>query len=120
VKIGDQNPVSPPALGVDPAAEPVAPTSGAGFADRLEDLEGVEGADAAGPLGDLEALAARIDRGELQPAEAMRLIVEQVLDAQLGPDSPPAIRDQARAFVEDALTADPHLAALIRRLEGSR
>jgi hypothetical protein len=41
-----------------------------------------------------------------------------VLDAQFGPDSPPALRDRARAFVEETMATDPHLAALTRRLGG--
>jgi len=118
VKIGDQKPVSPPVPGVDSAPEPVAPTDGAAFADQVEDVEGAEGADAASPLGDLDALAARIDRGDLAPDEAMRLLVDRVLDAQLGPDSPSAIRDQARSLVQEALASDPHLVALTHRLGG--
>lgn len=106
--------------GVDSAPEPVAPTGGAGFAEQLEDVEGADGADSASPLGDLELLAARIDQGELAPDDAMRLLVDRVLDAQLGPDSPPAIRDQARSLVQEALASDPHLVALTRRLGGGR
>lgn len=120
MKIGDQKPVSPPTPGVDSATESTAPTSGAGFAEQLDDLEGAGETGDASPLGDLDALAARIDQGEITPDEAMRLVVDRVLDAQLGPDSPPALRDQARSFVQEALASDPHLADLTRRLGGGR
>lgn len=106
--------------GVDSAAGPVAPADGAGFAEQLDDVEGGQEAGAASPLGDLDALAQRIDRGELAPDEAMRILVDRVLDSQLGPDSPVAIREQARTFVQEALASDPHLIALTRRLEGGQ
>jgi hypothetical protein len=120
VKIGDQKPVSPPAPGGSSAAESVAPTTGSGFSEQLEDVAGAGEADSASPLGDIEALAARIDRGELAPDEAMRLIVDRVLDAQLGADGPAALRDQARSFVKEALASDPHLIALTQRLGGGQ
>jgi len=128
VKIGDQKPVAPPQSGVDSASEfvvdsaseLVAPTTGSDFAEQLEDVQGPGEAGAASPLGDIEALAARIDRGDLAPDEAMRLMVDRVLDAQLGADSPPALREQARAFVQEALASDPHLIALTQRLGGDR
>lgn len=116
MKIGDQNPVSPAPPAVESTPETVAPTTGAGFAEELEAPDGAEQSDAVSGLGDLEALAARIEQGELAPAEAMQLLVERVLDAQLGADSPPALRDQARTFVQEALETDPHLVALTRRL----
>ncbi len=103
---------------MDSAAEAVAPTSGSDFAEQLQDVAGADEAGAASPLGDIEALAARIDRGGLAPDEAMQLIVDRILDAQLGADSPPALRDQARSFVQQALASDPHLIALTQRLGG--
>jgi hypothetical protein len=120
VKIGDQKPVSPPLPGVDSASESAAPTTGSDFAQQLDDVEGASEAGSASPLGDIEALAARIEQGDIAPDEAMRLIVDRVLDAQLGADSPSALRDHARSFVQKALASDPHLIALTQRLGGGR
>jgi len=105
---------------VDGAAEPVTKADGAGFAEQLDDVEGGEEAAAGSPLGDLAVLAKRIDQGELAPDEAMRILVDRVLDSQLGPHSPPEIREQARSFVQEALASDPHLVALTHRLGGGQ
>ncbi len=120
MKIGDQKPVTPPVPGTDPASESTTPAQGAGFAEQLEEAGEVGGGEAGGPLGDLEALAERIDQGDLSTDQAMQLIVERVLDSQLGPDSPAGLRDKARALVREALSADPHLQALTRRLGGDQ
>lgn len=116
MKIGDQNPVSPAPPSVESTPETVASSTAAGFAEELEAPDGAGEADGVSGLGDLEALAARVEQGELAPAEAVQLLVERVLDAQLGANSPSALREQARTLVQEALATDPHLVALTRRL----
>ena len=126
MKIGDQKP-SPPVPGETPGmGGATAPAPEGGFAEELGEIHGTEAsagatvsaADGAQPTGDLESLAAQIERGELDPKDAMHQLVDRVLTAQLGASAPPEVREQARLMVEQTLASDPHLQSLVKRLGG--
>jgi hypothetical protein len=65
-------------------------------------------------------MAARVDQGDLSPEEAVELVVERVLDAQLPPDASPLVRARVRSLVEASLQSDPLLSSLVKRLGGDR
>jgi hypothetical protein len=57
-----------------------------------------------------------VSAGRLSPDSAAERVLEQVLDRQLDPNAPVALRDQLRAALRDALESDPHLAESLRQL----
>ena len=131
MKIGEKPPVPPASdSGASaPTAEPARPSEP--FAERLEGSEpvtpgaesgGVRGPEWSDPAGDsdLVTLAARVDEGNLSADEAVALVVERVLDAQLPPDASSEVRARVRALVEASLESDPLLGALVKRLGGER
>jgi hypothetical protein len=121
VKIGD-NPLNvPPGGGGPEAAEGAkAKTEAGGFASRLEGAADPEGSTWGAPAQgtDLAALASDVDAGRLSAAEAVRRVVDQVLEAQLPVDASPALRERVRALVEASLESDPLLSGLVKRLGG--
>lgn len=132
MKIGDPTPPAPPSTpGVDEAAAPTegpAKTEGSAaedFAERLDKAQqsaSAEGSEAVQqPESDqapteLQALAERIDAGELSGEEALAQLVEQVISVQLPPDAPEAVREKIRTVVTESLTNDPQLSALLGHL----
>ena len=131
MKVGDNKPV-PPGLPQEPSSS-ASPTSKAreGFADQLDEASGAtQASPAEGPSApeaswsepagdqDLLVLASRVDRGELSPAEAVRQVVDRVLEAQLPPDATAEMRQRVRDLVEASLDTDPLLRSLVQRLGG--
>ena len=121
MKIGDQKPPVPPkagdGVGVE-ATESPDRARDSGFAERLDGAGPAgapEGPDAR-PVDDIEALAQRVERGELSADEAVRLVVDRILDQQLGPDASPELRQRARKLIAKALEENPHLSSLVKRL----
>jgi hypothetical protein len=119
VKIGDTAPPSLPIQsGGDPTPESTQAAEG-GFTARIE-APSVDASPALDPTVSSSAvdLGARVERGEITAREAIAQAIDATLDAQLGPDVDPAIKDQARALIADALANDPFLASLMRQAGG--
>jgi hypothetical protein len=94
--------------------------SGSAFAAKLAGTAGVDAAPAGGipaaggvPVQDL---AADLDAGKLDARAAVEQLMDRVLDLQLGPDAPAAVRQQVESALRDALESDPLLAAKLRDL----
>lgn len=62
-------------------------------------------------------VAAELRAGKLSPQAAIDKVLERVINRQLGPDAPPAVRDRVRAALQDALETDPLLTEKLARLE---
>jgi len=123
VKIGEHSPPILPALDAETPQTGAAPTPTDGaFAERLSRPE----APASGAVRPAEPtvsptaveLGGRVERGELTPAQAIEALIERTLEAQLGKDAAPALKDQARALIAHALENDPVLSALVKQVGG--
>jgi hypothetical protein len=98
----------------DPGAASRAEGTGQAFAEKLA---GAASQGAAAPGGVwMKEIAAEIDAGRLQPQAALDRVVDLVLARQLGEGAPPAMREQVRAALKDALENDPTLAEQLRAL----
>jgi hypothetical protein len=62
-------------------------------------------------------IAADLRSGRVTPSAAVEKVVERVMDRQVGPEAPAAVRDQIRAALQDALETDPLLAEKLRGLQ---
>ena len=61
-------------------------------------------------------VAANLQAGKLTPEAAVDQVLERVVARQVGPDAPPAVRDQVRVALRNAIESDPFLAAKLDRL----
>jgi hypothetical protein len=99
-----------------------AEPSGKAFAEKLQGTTPTDapGRTAAvkGPPDQLTAdLAAELQAGRLQPGAAVEEVVSRILERQLGPDAPTAVKEQVRAALQDAIESDPLLAEKLSQLE---
>jgi hypothetical protein len=123
VKIGEHTPPILPALDAETPRTGAAPNvSEGGFAERLARPEAPEPV-AARPAGATVSASAvelggRVERGELSAAQAIETLIERTLDAQLGKDASPALKEQARTLIAHALESDPVLSALVKQVGG--
>jgi hypothetical protein len=110
-------PDASPAVEEDPARTELVERS-----DKAEGPQGVtlpRGPAEVARLARVEGVAevaAGLAGGRLAPEEAVKRVIERILDRQVGPDAPAAIRDQVGAALRDALESDPVLAEKVRAL----
>jgi len=106
------------ASGADAPAE--VTESGRAFAEKLAGTAAARGAEASGPARGapvaLADLVKEVEAGRLDARTAVDQLVERVVDAQLGPGAPAAVRDRVQAALRDALESDPLLAAKMGQL----
>lgn len=114
----------------DPKSESPSGVGGARFADKLEapDAAKPAGGPAAaaatrGPKGidpkgiELTAdVAAELAAGRIDAKGALDRVIERILDKQLGPGAPAAVRETVRTALERAVADDPVLSEKIRSL----
>ena len=92
-----------------PAQEPAAARAPGGAPAR-----GVGPARGVDPV--TSDIAADLKAGKIDPKAALDRVVERVLDQQLGPNAPSALRDQLRDSLRDTISGDPVLADRLRSL----
>jgi hypothetical protein len=94
--------------------------AGPSFAETLAAGRPQAGAAAAKPAAAVDPLtddiAADLEAGKIDRKAALDLVVERVLDQQLGQDAPAHLRDQLRDVLRDAITNDPLVAESLRGL----
>jgi hypothetical protein len=118
---GSKPPVEGPG-GVEGAAEPNATegVSGKEFAEKI----GRTGAAEASRAGEVTApglvadISAELRAGRLTPAAAIEKVIDRVLDQQVGPSAPAAVREQVGAALRRALEEDPLLVEKLREMGG--
>jgi hypothetical protein len=106
----------------DPKSESPSGVGGSRFADKL-------GApDAAKPAGGPAAtrssqgieltadVAAELAAGRIDAKAALDRVIERIVDKQLGPGAPAAVRETVRTALERAVADDPVLSEKIRSL----
>jgi hypothetical protein len=111
----DQKSESPSAVGGPRFADKLAET------DATKRAEGPSAAAAQAARGakgiELTAdIATELSAGRIDPKAALDRVIERVLDKQLGPGAPAAVREQVRAALETAVADDPALSDKIRSL----
>jgi hypothetical protein len=75
------------------------------------------GAAAPNITADLTAdLAAALRAGRITPRAAIEKVIDRVVDRQLGADAPPAVREQVRIALADAVADDPLLGEKLGQL----
>lgn len=125
---GTGSPVPPEATSEATASE----TKGVGGKDFAEKLDrsgaaatGVEAAGAstgaarAGTTSAVGEIGADLKAGRVSPEAALEQVIDRILDRQLGPGAPPAVREQVEAALRDALESDPLLAEKMRVLSSA-
>ena len=135
---GPGQPPTPAAEGVADATTPGAPDAadapagperladtraseaGRAFAEKLAETGAARGPEAGGAARGPEIavadLARDVEAGRLDARAAVDQLVERVVDAQLGPGAPAAVRDRVQAALRDALESDPLLVAKLGQL----
>jgi hypothetical protein len=112
--------------GGDPSdpLRPIGPGAldGASRARGIERAEGAEEAAAAGPVSatahtaateGTDAIAQALAAGEIDPATARALLLDEAIAASLPPGADPALAAELRAEIEAVLAADPTLQRLL-------
>ena len=104
----------------DDKIEGPSAAGGKGFAEKLG------GTDAARPASDVSPgqaargltadVAAELAAGRIDQKAALDRVIERVIDKQLGPGAPAAVREKVRAALQDAVAEDPILTEKIRSL----
>lgn len=109
-----------PADGARPLDETSAKQpAGAGFAERLDRRVATQGpvpADGTAPAARVADIAADLKAGRITREAALERVIESVLDRQLGPHAPAAVREKLSTALRDALADDPLLAEKIAAL----
>jgi hypothetical protein len=109
----------------DQKSESPSGVGGPRFADKLaatDPTKRVGDPAAAGPQAtrgpaDLTAdIAAELTAGRIDAKAALDRVIERVVDKQLGPGAPAAVREKVRAALETAVADDPVLSDKIRSL----
>ena len=121
---GSGPPVGGPAD--DQKSESPSGVGGARFADKLagtdatkraDDPAAATGAKKTEKTTELTAdIAAELTAGRIDPKAAIDRVIERVVDKQLGPNAPAAVREKVRAALESAVADDPVLSDKIRSL----
>jgi hypothetical protein len=124
MKISGSGPSLPPE-GAPAAEEPKGP-AGKGFGEAVDktassaaqapaEAARVGQAAALGPVADI---VSDLRAGKISAQAAVERVVDRVLDQQVGPDAPAAVREQVGAALRQALEDDPLLADKLRALGG--
>ncbi len=61
-------------------------------------------------------VAAELAAGRIDPKAALERVIERVIDKQIGPGAPAAVREKVRAALESAVSDDPLLSEKLRSL----
>lgn len=116
-------PGSGPGASVPPPEAPVekAGIKGVGFAQKLDEaaaaekvggaaaVRGTPSPEAVAAIDMVKDVSADLNAGKISPQAAVDKIVGRVLDAQLGKDASPAVREKVEAALREALASDPLL-----------
>ena len=112
----------PPPVG-GPADEKSEGPSGAGgpkFADKLAATDPSKRAGDPAAVAAARSLtadvAAELAAGRIDAKAALDRVIERVVDKQVGPGAPAAVREKVRAALESAVADDPVLGDKIRSL----
>lgn len=103
---------------VDDVAEGKAVT-GSEFGAKVDKLGSPDqGAAAVAPAtpGLVSDIGAELRAGRLTPQAALERVIERVVDRQVGPGAPAAVKDKVGAALRQALEDDPTLADKVRAL----
>ena len=115
-------PVSGPAPGED-GTEGASGAGGAKFADKLAATDpskrAGDPAAVAAARGLTADVAAELAAGRIDAKAALDRVIERVVDKQVGPGAPAAVREKVRAALEHAVADDPVLSDKIRSLASS-
>jgi hypothetical protein len=120
---GSGPPVGGP--GDDPKSESASGVGGPRFADKLGAPEaakstGGPAATAAEATRSLTAdVAAELGAGRIDAKGAVDRVIERIVDKQVGPGAPAAVRETVRTALERAVADDPLLSEKIRALANS-
>ena len=110
----DQKSESPSGVGGARFADKLA---GADAAKRAENTAAATGPQKAAKPAELTAdIAAELTAGRIDPKAGIDRVIERVVDKQLGPGAPAAVREKVRAALESAVADDPVLSDKIRSL----
>jgi hypothetical protein len=105
---------------VDDKTEGPSGVGGQRFAEKLGATDAARPASepsAASAARGLSAdVAAELAAGRIDPKAAIDRVIERVIDKQLGPGAPAAVREKVRAALQDAVAEDPILSEKIRSL----
>ena len=106
----------------DQKSESPSGAGGARFADKLGATDparktGEAGAASAarGLTGDV---ATELSAGRIDAKAAIDKVIQRVIDKQVGPGAPAAVREKVRAALESAIADDPLLSEKIKALGG--
>ena len=90
------------------------------FADKLaaadEAKRPSDAAAATAARGLTADVAAELAAGRIDAKAALNRVLDRVVDKQLGPGAPAAVREKVRAALEDAVADDPLLSEKIKSL----
>ena len=112
----------PPVDGpVDDKTEGPSGVGGQRFADKLGATDATRPASDVAPAAAARGLtadvAAELAAGRIDPKAAIDRVIERIIDKQLGPGAPEAVREKVRAALQDAVADDPVLTDKIRSLK---
>jgi hypothetical protein len=63
-------------------------------------------------------IGADLRAGKISPQTAVERVIDRVVARQVGPDAPPAVREQVAAALRQAIEDDPLLAEKLKGLTG--
>jgi hypothetical protein len=110
----------PPVGGpIDDKSEGPSSVGGPRFADKLgaaDETKRPADAAATAARGLTADVAAELAAGRIDAKAALDRVLERVIDKQLGPGAPAAVREKVRAALEDAVADDPLLSEKIKSL----
>jgi hypothetical protein len=113
--------VTGPGSGLPPEAakppeEASKPAAGA-FADKIKEAgAGPTGTSEAGLAGITADIGADLVAGRITREVAIERVIGRIIERQIGPEAPTALREQVSAALRQALEDDPMLAAKVRGL----
>jgi len=112
----------------DQKSESPSGASGTRFADKLNATDPTNATNATRKTGEAGAasaargltadVATELAAGRLDAKAAIDKVIQRVIDKQIGPGAPPAIREKVRAALESAIADDPLLSEKIKALGG--
>ena|SRR2546421_10721562 len=118
---GPGAPGAPVPPGEGKGVEETAAPGEKGFAEKLGKAGAPDAAAAAesqqaGALGAVADIIADLRAGKVTAQAAVERVIDRVLAQQMGPNAPPAVREQVSAALRQALEDDPLVAAKLRAL----
>jgi hypothetical protein len=92
------------------------PAQGADKAQAARGAEGAKGAQSVIPPQKVSEIASKVRAGEVSRSEAMNLIVEQVVESQLGPTAGAEVKEKLAERLREVLENDPFLSRKLQSL----